>query len=121
ESGGPSITISLASLVEGTDGYHWSVVGVAGFSTADLGGSVAVGDGSARLLAPTDRPYASAELRIAHGDHRQAVTGSVAEFEVDLGYEPTSPGYYLVLFRDERDGVVAAWGSPLPAGAFAAG
>lgn len=121
DPGGPSATLTLAPLVERTGRDHWSVVAVGGLSTADLGGSVAIGDGVARVLAPTERPYASAELRVTHGDHHHGVSETTAEFDLHLGYEPTAPGYYLVLLRDERHEVVGAWGNPLPARPFAAG
>jgi hypothetical protein len=113
--GGPSASVRLARLV--ADRW-WSVYNAWG--TVEDDPSVAVRDGRVEISFDME-DAASALVVVEFGTaryERQVDRGTV---RFDLGQEPTEPGYFLILLRDDAGRVFDVVSSPLPAGAFAAG
>lgn len=65
----------------------------------------------------------TATLEVGYGgestQHVWSKGDEFAEFRLEFG--PNDTGHFLVLLRDENGEVFSAFGSPLPAGNFAAG
>ena len=112
---GPSVSVRLARLLEDR---WWSVYNAWG--TVEHDPSVAVRHGRLELRFDME-DAASAHVVVEYGDARYERDTDLGRVLIDLGHDPTEPGYFLVLLRDARGRVFDVASSPLPAGAFAAG
>ena len=115
ESGGPSVSVRVAKLI--ADRW-WSVTYVQGDPPE---GYTATVRGSKVELGFDDDGAASMDVRVGYGGQGVSRTVTRPGLKADLGFEPTTTGHFLVLYRNEHGEVFSAFGTKLPAGDFAAG
>ncbi len=115
EAGGPSVDVRVARLVFGR---WWSVFGVHGSAEYDPSMEVR---GRWAVVGLRDERAASEIVTIGYGGREvtRTIEGS-GVVRIELGFRPDTPGHFLILLKDARGRVFDAFGSPLPAGRFAA-
>jgi hypothetical protein len=82
---------------------------------------MSVRNGRASLGVELDGDAASAEVTVGYGGRERSVrTTRDGAVRIDLGFEASTSGLFLILFRDAGGETVSAVGTTLPAGDFAA-
>jgi hypothetical protein len=112
---GDRVDLGLRAPLPGT----WSVLNV--FPHGEYFPSVRVRNGRASLGVELEGDAASAEVTVGYGGRDRSVsTEHAGTVSIDLGFEPSTSGHFLILFRDPRGETVSAVGTTLPAEDFTA-
>jgi hypothetical protein len=114
--GGAPVVVAVSRLV---NGKWWSITWVGVRRDHPLGMSIR---GRQVSMSFDRRGADSVDVTVGYGGTNATTTfPEHEEVQFDLGFKPSTPGHFIVLFKDERGSVFAAQGAALPSGDFAAG
>ena len=116
--GGHSIELRLKHVY---DLEQWSVTYLWGFGKAEHASSVRVDAGIVEVHFSFAQAGLTPELRVASGPNLlKKSSTSGADWKLSTDWFPEGSGSIMVLFRNANGEAVTGWGTPLPAGPFAA-
>lgn len=114
-----AIEVHAARVV---DARHWSVTYLWGFGRQEPAASVSIAAGKASVAVDYWGRSRMATLLLHYGNGRlQKAARHAASWSVPIDFPLNATGAVIVLFRDNTGVVYTGWGTPLPAGPFAAG
>jgi len=117
--GSHPIEVHAARVV---DTRHWSVTYLWGFGRQEPAAAVSIAAHKADVTVDYWGRSRAATLLLHYGSRRlQKTSTRAASWSLPIDFPINVTGAVIVLFRDTTGAVYTGWGTPLPAGPFAAG